>query len=167
MRRAASLSRPMALAAMALAPAACGESGTTPASSEQVTDSAGVRIVTSDPGDAVYAALATEPVLSVGLLEGPPELLFGRIVSVALDGPGNLVVADRQASEIRIFDARGAHLRTLGGEGGPRRVRAAGRGVAGHRRRNRRRRRHPRPHHALRFDRRDGGNGQVRRHADR
>lgn len=104
-------------AAMALPLAACGESGTTPRPTANVTDSAGVRLVTSDPDDAVYAELAEAPALSVGLLDGPPELLFGRIATVARDEDGNLVVADGQANEIRIFDPRGAWLRTLGGEG--------------------------------------------------
>ena len=97
--------------------AACGDPGATPQSIAEVTDSAGVRIVTSDPGDAVYAAVAEQAALSIGLLDGPPELLFGRIASVARDERGNLIVADRQANEIRVFDAEGAHLRTLGREG--------------------------------------------------
>ena len=83
----------------------------------QVTDSAGVRIVTSPPRDAVYARLAEQPALSVGEVDGAEEYLFGRIASVARDGEGNLVVADGRAGEIRIFDARGRHLRTFGRRG--------------------------------------------------
>ena len=104
-------------AAMTLPLAACSESGTIPQPTASVTDSAGVRVVTSDPGDAVYAELAEAPALSVGLLDGPPEFLFGRIATAARDEDGNLVVADGQANEIRIFDPRGEHLQTLGGEG--------------------------------------------------
>lgn len=107
----------MTIAVMALPLAGCGESESAPRPAADVTDSAGVRIVTSDPGDAVYAELAEAPALSVGLLDGPPELLFGSIASVARDEDGNLVVADGQANEIRIFDPRGAHLLTMGGQG--------------------------------------------------
>ena len=95
----------------------CGGEDSSGAPEAQVSDSAGVTIVTSPPGDAVYARLAGQPALSVGELDGPEEYLFGRIASVARDGEGNLVVADGRAGEIRVFDARGRHLRTFGGKG--------------------------------------------------
>ena len=101
-----------------LAPlAACGDDGETLPAPIQFADSAGVAIVTNPPGDAVYATIAPQPVLSIGEIDGPPEVLFGRIASVAVDGAGNLIVADGQMGEIRIFDASGAHLRTIGGPG--------------------------------------------------
>lgn len=50
-------------------------------------------------------------------MDGPDEVLFGRIVSVSVDDAGNLVVADGQARAIRIFDGDGAYLRTMGGPG--------------------------------------------------
>ncbi|MYI22759.1 MAG: hypothetical protein F4043_08615 [Gammaproteobacteria bacterium] len=67
----------------------------------------------------MYATIAADPVLSIGAIDGPVEVLFGRIASVAVDGAGNLIVADAQMDEIRIFDASGLHLRTIGrpGEG--------------------------------------------------
>ena len=85
--------------------------------SEEVIDSAGVRIVTNAPGDAVYAEVAEEPVLSLGALDGPEEFLFGRIASVARDAQENLVVADNGAGEIRVFGSDGSHLRSFGGKG--------------------------------------------------
>ena len=104
---------------------ACGENGEPPSAQAQFTDSAGVAIVTNPPSDAAYAAIAPEPVLSIGAIDGPDQDIFGRIASVALDGAGNLVVADGQIGEIRIFDADGEHLRTLGGPGeGPGEFRA-------------------------------------------
>lgn len=95
----------------------CGESDPSAATSGPVTDSAGINIVTSPPGDVVYARVADEAVLSVGEQDGPEEYLFGRVASVARDGEGNLVVADSRAGEIRLFDARAGHLRTIGGKG--------------------------------------------------
>lgn len=96
---------------------ACGEGGEAPAPRAAILDSAGVSIVTSPARDAVYAELAGEPALSVGEQEGPDELLFGLIGSVARDEGGNLVVADQQAGEIRVFGADGGHLRSFGGSG--------------------------------------------------
>lgn len=105
--------------------AACGDNGEPPPAPARFTDSAGVVIVTNPPGDAIYATIAPEPVLSIGAIDGPAEVLFGRIASVAVDGAGNLIVADGQMGEIRIFDPSGAHLRTIGGLGeGPGEFRA-------------------------------------------
>ena len=100
-----------------LACVACGDGGEAPAASAEVIDSAGVMIVTSEPGDVVYADMAEEPVLSLGALDGPEEFLFGRIASVARDDKGNLVVADNGAGEIRVFGTGGGHLRSFGGRG--------------------------------------------------
>lgn len=104
---------------------ACVDASERIPSPAQSTDSAGVAIVTNLPGDAVYGTMAPEPVLSIGAIDGPPEVLFGRIASVAVDGAGNLIVADAQMDEIRIFDASGMHLQTIGASGeGPGEFRA-------------------------------------------
>ena len=95
----------------------CGGDEPAAVSMAQVTDSAGVTIVTSPPVDVVYARPAEEPALSLGTLEGADELMFGRIASVTRDMDGNLIVADNGAGEIRVFDAGGSHLRTFGRKG--------------------------------------------------
>ena len=102
---------------LALLAVSCGESGTRSYSITGVTDSVGVRIVTSAPADVVYAEMAAEPALVIGRLGGPQEYLFGTITAVARDERGNVVVGDSQANEIRVFDPTGVHLRTLGGAG--------------------------------------------------
>lgn len=105
--------------------AACGDSGEPLSTQAQVTDSAGIAIVTNPPSDAVYATVAPEPILSIGAVEGPDEELFGRIASATRDGAGNFIVADGQSGEIRVFDAGGTYLRTLGNSGeGPGEFRA-------------------------------------------
>ncbi|MYJ68165.1 MAG: hypothetical protein F4087_06645, partial [Gemmatimonadetes bacterium] len=53
-----------------------------------VTDSADVRIIASTGGDAIYARVAGEPALTIGVVDGPDALMFQRIVSVARDGEG-------------------------------------------------------------------------------
>ena len=95
----------------------CGGEESSGAPEVQVTDSAGVTIVTSPPADMVYARLAEGPILSLGTLEGADELMFGRIASIARDGDDNLIVADNGAGEIRVFDPGGSHLRTFGRKG--------------------------------------------------
>ena len=100
-----------------LACAACSDGGEVPEAIAEVVDSAGVTIVTSAPGDVVYAEMAEEPTLSFGALEGPEVFLFARIASVARDAEGNLIVADIGAGEIRVFGADGGHLRSFGGRG--------------------------------------------------
>lgn len=97
--------------------AACGDNGEPLSTQAQVTDSAGIAIVTNLPSDAAYATVAPEPILSIGAVEGPEEELFGRIATVTRDGAGNFIVADRQSRDIRIFDAGGTHLSTLGNYG--------------------------------------------------
>jgi len=95
----------------------CGGEDSSGVPEAQVTDSAGVTIVTSPPADVVYARLVDEPALSLGTLEGADELMFGRIASVVRDMGGDLIVADNGAGEIRVFDAGGSHLRTFGRKG--------------------------------------------------
>ena len=97
--------------------AACGDAGDNRAPAPLVMDSAGVEVVTNPAIDAVYADVVPEPILSIGTFDGAEPEIFGRIVSVALDGSGNLIVADQQAAEIRTFDAQGEHLRSFGRTG--------------------------------------------------
>jgi len=94
-----------------------GENGAEP---YVVRDSAGIRVAESTapawtPAEAWR--LSAEPALTVGAVEGPAAQLLGRPVAVVLQADGGVVVADRDAGEIRWFDAAGAHLRTLGGRG--------------------------------------------------
>ena len=105
--------------------AACGDNGEPLSTPTQFTDSAGIAIVTNSPSAAAYATIAPEPVLSIGSVDGPDQEVFGRIASVQLDDAGNFIVADGQAGEIRVFNATGDHLHTVGGAGeGPGEFRA-------------------------------------------
>ncbi|HKJ01606.1 MAG TPA: 6-bladed beta-propeller [Longimicrobiales bacterium] len=64
-------------------------------------------------------AWTVEEVLSVGGLDSGVESQFGVISGVDVDGAGNIYVADKQIRNVRVFDAAGAYLRTMGrpGEG--------------------------------------------------
>lgn len=56
--------------------------------------------------------------LRIGALEsgGPDQL--GSVADVVVDGAGRIYVLERQAQEVRVFDAEGSHVRTLAGPGG-------------------------------------------------
>lgn len=58
------------------------------------------------------------PVLTIGADEGPAAYQFHDIAGARRTEDGTLVVADRGSKGIRVFDAEGRHLRTMGGAGG-------------------------------------------------
>jgi hypothetical protein len=70
-----------------------------------------------------HGALPDEPThrleadLVLGELEGEPWEMFGQIRSVDAGSDGALYILDFQARAIRVFDADGTYLRTLGGPG--------------------------------------------------
>lgn len=57
------------------------------------------------------------PEISIGELDGPDELLFGWIRSIAVDADHNVFAFDDQAQEVRVFDSAGQYVETLGGRG--------------------------------------------------
>ena len=61
--------------------------------------------------------LADEPLVRVGVLDGPMEYLFSNIEGGVRLEEGSIVVADEQSYEIRMFDARGRHVWTSGRQG--------------------------------------------------
>lgn len=84
-----------------------------------VRDSAGVTIVENGERGmwAANEAWQVEEALRIGTAEGEAEYQFGQLVSVDEDAEGRLYVLDQQAQEVRVFDAAGAYLRTLGRPG--------------------------------------------------
>jgi hypothetical protein len=54
----------------------------------------------------------------IGIAEGAGPTLFGNVTAVEADSAGRIWVLDGQAKELRVFDARGKHVRTIGREGG-------------------------------------------------
>ncbi|HUP52207.1 MAG TPA: 6-bladed beta-propeller [Longimicrobiales bacterium] len=55
--------------------------------------------------------------LRIGRVDGDGPDLLGRIASLAVDGAGRIWVLEGQAQEIRVFDANGAFVRTVGQRG--------------------------------------------------
>ena len=83
-----------------------------------VQDSAGVEFVRHGPLAAydrpVYPA---EYILSIGDMEGPPEMLFAEVAGVELLDDGTVAVLDREAAEIRQFAPDGSFLRRISRRG--------------------------------------------------
>jgi hypothetical protein len=63
-------------------------------------------------------AWRVEEVTRIGTLEGTGPDLFGRISAIEVDEFGRFYVFEGQAQELRVFDSSGAHVRTIGREGG-------------------------------------------------
>lgn len=83
-----------------------------------VEDSAGVEMVQHGPlADYGLPAYAVEYVLTIGAMEGPPEMLFGEVVGVELLEGGTVAVLDRQASEVRTYSMDGSFIRRISRRG--------------------------------------------------
>ena len=83
-------------------------------------DSGGIQIVTNvrpvhDSADSLL--LAAEPVLSIGVTEGDAAFEFGRVAAATRSSDGNIVVADGQNMELRVFDPTGSFLASHGQRG--------------------------------------------------
>jgi len=104
-RRAPAHSRPpaafLAGALLLFGQAACGTSG-------EATDGL--------DADAV-PRFELEEQLRIGSLDDP-EIGFSSIADVALDRDGNVFVGERSESRVRVYDASGLLVRTIGGAGG-------------------------------------------------
>ncbi|MFW6201316.1 MAG: 6-bladed beta-propeller [Gemmatimonadota bacterium] len=62
--------------------------------------------------------VSSEPTLEIGVVEGAAEYqLFGAVSAVRLDD-GRIAVLNAGSDELRIYDADGEHIRSVGGEGG-------------------------------------------------
>ena len=74
-------------------------------------------IVESDSPREADLVLSDEPLLRIGMLDGPDEYLFGNISGAIRLEDGSVVVADEQSRVVRMFDADGTHIWTSGREG--------------------------------------------------
>lgn len=91
-----------------------------PQQSFSVTDSAGVRIVeSSSPAWSAGAEwqLGSEPVLTIGEVSGDLNTMFQGVSQAFRMDDGTIVVVDRLASQVGLFDADGVFIRSLGGRG--------------------------------------------------
>lgn len=67
--------------------------------------------------DQDVVRVSGEPVLAIGVMDGPPEEEFGSVGEVAVYGDSVLGVLDQQAHEARFFDLEGEFVDEMGGRG--------------------------------------------------
>lgn len=114
------LSAALSLISLSLSLAAC-EAGSSRSAGPAVRDSAGVQIVENREfrwPDGRAWRLASEPTLDIGVLEGDPNYQLFRVGSAVKLSDGRIVVANGGTHEIRFYDPSGAHLLSVGREGG-------------------------------------------------
>ena len=99
--------------------AACGsDAGSTGRRYEVMVDTIGDTVVIRTLAGSVWDGEATlVPEVSIGELDGPEELLFGWIWSIAVANNGNVYVFDEQVQDVRVFDSTGGYVETLGRRG--------------------------------------------------
>ncbi len=61
--------------------------------------------------------LADEPLVRIGMVDGPEEYLFGNVTGGVRLEDGSIVVADEQNYAVRRYDATGRHMWTSGRQG--------------------------------------------------
>ncbi|MEX2527105.1 MAG: 6-bladed beta-propeller [Gemmatimonadota bacterium] len=85
-----------------------------------VRDSAGV-VIQEFPAEATRTPapfrLASQPEVSIGLLEGAPEYLWTRPTAGVRLADGGFAVAETSPAEIRVYDTSGAFVRRIGRSG--------------------------------------------------
>lgn len=78
----------------------------------------GIRVVSPDKGLwSEGAEWRVEEDLRIGSLQSEGPDMFGEIADLAVDGAGKIFVLEQQAHELRVFDADGSYIRTIGREG--------------------------------------------------
>lgn len=100
--------------------AACGGVADSSRAAATTVDSAGVQIVTStDPAwpDGGGWQISAAPALEIGMAEGPNEYLLSRVRDARRRSDGSILIANAQTAEIRVFDAEGGHVQTIGRRG--------------------------------------------------
>ena len=81
-------------------------------------DSSGAQIVTSTPSSSeATCTFSEEPVLVIGDNEEDDNQWFSSIRGIGRLSDGSVAVVDYTSAEVRIFDASGRHLRSMGQRG--------------------------------------------------
>lgn len=81
----------------------------TPLAAQETVESAAPR----DPD----LTLADEPLVRIGIVDGPLEYIFGSVTGAVRLEDGSIVVADEQSANLRRYDSNGRHLWTSGRSG--------------------------------------------------
>lgn len=82
-----------------------------------ITTLAAQTIVESEDPGRPDLILSDEPLVRIGVLDGPMEYMFGEVTGAIRLEDGSVVVTDEQSYEVRMFDAGGRHVWTSGSQG--------------------------------------------------
>lgn len=122
-KRAPTPSLPLRISLLAASLAAgcvpSGEAG--PSWAGTIDTLASGQVAVTNTADPLWTPEATWRVteeLRIGSMDEVGPRLFGEIMSLEIDPLGRIYVLEGQAHEIRVFGGDGAHVRTIGGEGG-------------------------------------------------
>ena len=74
----------------------------------------GQTIVESEAPRDPDLTLADEPLVRIGMLDGPMEYIFGNVTGAIRLEDGSVVIADEQSYNVRRYDASGRHVWTSG-----------------------------------------------------
>jgi hypothetical protein len=82
-------------------------------------DSAGLAIVTNGAIDSAprLATLPERPAVTIGTLDGAEAEQLFRVIGAVRTREGRIIVANAGTHELRIFDAAGKHVKSIGREG--------------------------------------------------
>ena len=108
-------------APLALAAIACeGEPDTTTEAQHRIQDSAGIRIVENPrpaPGSRLGWRIGTEPVISIGTVEGGDDFQLHRVDDALKLSDGRIIVANGGSHQLLGFDEAGNYLTAWGQKG--------------------------------------------------
>jgi hypothetical protein len=107
------------LPVLSLGLAACSASGGAETTAV-VRDSAGITIVENRSaawGDTPRWLVSQEPLVDIGILDGPAEYQLFRAVDAVRLPDGRIVIANSGTGELRYFNADGDHLLSVGRKG--------------------------------------------------
>ena len=99
---------------------ACNSDSTATPPATTVRDSAGIQIVESSApasSDTAFISVGAEPLLAIGLEEGDEKYQLHRVFDAYRFADGRTAIGNSGTSEIRVFDASGKYVLTLGRKG--------------------------------------------------
>lgn len=106
---------------IAFVPGCADPEASSPAGEVTFADSSGIRLVTSEGplwGDRTPWLVEAEPLVSIGIADGPEEYLLHRVRAATRTTQGRLVIASTGGGHsVRVYAPDGTYLRTLGRAG--------------------------------------------------
>ncbi len=114
------LSPLVVLAAATLVSAACSVDSSDGGSGHAVRDSAGVRIVENyspNWSEGEEWSVGLEPGVAIGGAQDGPDYQLFQVSDATRLSDGRIAIVNSGTKEIRVFDAEGTHVETVGGEG--------------------------------------------------